>query len=84
MFIQNKYKKKKYVMPTTAQEDERLADLKMAIQNRDILGLLQVYGEGVSFTEPLPDMVCNYSSGDYFQTTYVHTFAVVLLPSNDN
>ena len=61
MFIQNKYKKKKYVMPTTAQEDERLADLKMAIQNRDILGLLQVYGEGVSFTEPLPDMVRSIS-----------------------
>ena len=66
MFIQNKYKKKKYVMPTTAQEDERLADLKMAIQNRDILGLLQVYGEGVSFTEPLPDMVGSFSKQLFF------------------
>ena len=56
-FIRNKYEKRRYAIVTCADVEDRRQDLKQAIQSKDISALLQVYAEGIDFTEPLPDMV---------------------------
>ena len=42
---------------TCTNIEDRRQDLKQAILGADILALLQVYAEGIDFSEPLPDMV---------------------------
>ena len=48
---------RKFAIVTCTSDEDRKLDLKQAIVTKDIYALLQVYAEGVDFTEPLPDMV---------------------------
>ena len=56
-FIRGKYERKKYTIVTTNSDEDRKLEVKGALQQQDIYGLLQMWAEGVDFTEPLPDMV---------------------------
>lgn len=53
-FITSKYVDKALVRRRCADNSERLRALYQAARNRDILALIQVYGEGVDLTEAFP------------------------------
>ncbi|XP_077409712.1 arf-GAP with SH3 domain, ANK repeat and PH domain-containing protein 2-like isoform X2 [Vanacampus margaritifer] len=53
-FITSKYVDKALVRRVCADADGRLQALYEAVRNRDILALIQVYGEGVDLTEAFP------------------------------
>ncbi|KAM9778887.1 arf-GAP with SH3 domain, ANK repeat and PH domain-containing protein 2-like [Syngnathus typhle] len=53
-FITSKYVDKALVRRQCADNEGRLQALYQAVRNRDILALIQVYGEGVDLTETFP------------------------------
>lgn len=57
MFIRNKYEKRRYIMMTCPNPEDRRVDLKAAITSQELSTLLQVFAEGVDFMAALPDMV---------------------------
>jgi len=58
-FMHLKYMQKKFVHKSESPPDVLLQDLSLAVANRDILAVLQLYAEGVDLTKPLPDYKCN-------------------------
>ncbi|GLV37592.1 ArfGAP with SH3 domain ankyrin repeat and PH domain [Carabus blaptoides fortunei] len=53
-FIRAKYVDKKFVMRTYSNDRDLLCDLEHAVNNQDLNHLLQVFGENVDLTSPLP------------------------------
>jgi len=54
-FIQQKYVQKKYINSSGNASNVLLDELRVAINHHDILAVLQLYGDGVDFSSPLPN-----------------------------
>ncbi|XP_059183339.1 arf-GAP with SH3 domain, ANK repeat and PH domain-containing protein 1 isoform X2 [Centropristis striata] len=55
-FINAKYVDHKYARKTCTSAAAKMIELFEAVQNRDLLSLIQVYAEGVELMEPLPEV----------------------------
>uniref|UniRef100_A0A3P8X216 ArfGAP with SH3 domain, ankyrin repeat and PH domain 1 n=1 Tax=Cynoglossus semilaevis TaxID=244447 RepID=A0A3P8X216_CYNSE len=55
-FITAKYVDHKFARKTCTSAAAKMIDLYEAVQNRDLLALIQVYAEGVELMEPLPEV----------------------------
>ena len=55
-FIRSKYEQKKFTVMTASSVENRKHEVRAALEQRDIYGLIQMWAEGVDFTESLPGM----------------------------
>lgn len=54
-FINAKYIDHKFVRRTVSPATSRLDELYEAVQSRDLLSIIQLFGEGVDLLQPLPE-----------------------------
>lgn len=67
-FIRAKYMDKRFVMRTCASEQDLLCDLEHAVNNQDLNHLLQVFGENVDLSSPLPSSVTTLLFFSFYRT----------------
>lgn len=79
-FIRCKYVEKRWCLRTCADATERIVEVEHAVNNGELLQLLQAYGEGADLLATMPGSVnrffINSFFPNYFQFVYKYFYII--------